>query len=108
MCPGLPFSFCSNVLITLLFTFFLPLIVVLTPLVLMTFYAYESLRKFRNCYFMPFVLRVLCWLLLILVLIPLAVGVGYPLFVGFSIVPLYYYSVAHLVRLLIVGFRTKL
>lgn len=115
ICPELPFSLFGNLLITLLFIVFIPVILAIGPqcYIIYSFY-HKIFRKFvdyRYCATECSIKQVLCWLFIILFVLPIIIACSYVpslLFAPVAIVPLYYYSIAHFIRLLVVICRTKL
>ena len=110
VCPGLPFSYCLNLLVTLIFVIFLPAILVLGPLIAILLCTTVVLPSFltRNlgCIGITIV-YVLC--ILLLMPLSLAIGMAVALIVDVVvIVPLYLLSISFLIRLIVVGCQTKL
>ena len=112
VCPNLPFSYCVNLIINLLFIIFLPVILILGSLGVILCWTlciipfHWSIRKpGGKCRF------VVCWLICILILTPLAIAIGMPIAAilsAIAILPLYFLSIAFFVHLCIIGCKTKL
>ena len=109
ICPKLPYSYCTNLIITVLWILFLPVIMILVPFVgilgcslyLVPFLHFERSRCWE---------QVLIWLICFLVLMPImmAFGMLIAVIIGvIAILPLYFYSISFFVRLCVIGCRNK-
>lgn len=116
LCPGLPFSLCSNLIVTFLFIVFLPVIITVGPLLATIIGVgcvspYELTRYGSMGCKENYCVRVLIHLLFFFILMPLAVAlvaIVMAIVDVIAIIPLYYYSIAHFVRLCVVSCRSKL
>ena len=111
LCPSLGFSMKINILITVLFILFLPLVITLGPFFYIIWFCAISLPEAtdlhgsRNC-----VENCICYSLSILLVIPIALAVGMPIVAicdVFLIIPLYILSFSFLVRILITMCKAK-
>ena len=110
-CPELPFSFCGNLMITLLFILFLPLLAVVFPFISVTAIVFcemtkNCLWKIRNCF-----CKVLVVMFMVFIYYPIALVLGvaiYCLWIPFLLPVLYFYSISFFVRLCVMACRTKI
>ena len=112
-CPELPFSFCANLTITILFVILLPVLLIFVPLAITIYHTayFEPIKKIRQQRPCSTSRKVLIWILYILIVTPLAIVVclvGSVLAGAILILPGYFYSIGLLVRMSIAGCHTKL
>ena len=113
ICPNLAGSYCCSLLTTICFFIFLPVLLILGPLFSIIFYVgffipYEKTRCGRrtNC-----CVTVMMHLLFLLILLPFALAFGMIVAVivaAIAILPLYYYTLVHLGRLIYIGCKYKI
>ena len=112
VCPELPFSYCVNLIINLLFIIFLPVILILGSLAAIlsvTLYVIPidilRVKRANKCK------KVGCYLLCIFILTPLAIAIGMPIAAilsAIAILPMYFLSISFFIHLCIIGCKTKL
>ena len=110
LCPEIPYSYCTNMLMTILFFIFLPVIVFVCPILAAIVNVGCLLpcalnRRNGKC------CKIVTHLIFFLLLMPLAVAlaaVAAALVGAVVIIPLYYYTLLHLFRLIYIGCRFKL
>ena len=112
-CPELPFSFCLNLIITILFVIFLPVLMIIVPLAITIHHVsyFEPVRKIRTRRPSTMCFKVLTWLLHLLILTPLAIVaclIASALVGAILLLPGYFYSIGLLGRMIVGGCRTKL
>ena len=115
MCPNLPFSFCANISITLLFILFMPAILAISLIVLFFTILYFMMWHYpkqadrygkKTCY-----KKVLSFSLFIIILMPLALAGGMivaTILGALALIPIYFLSIVFLVRLCVMGCKTKI
>ena len=112
-CPNLPFSYCANLIITLLFIIFLPAVLLIVPLIAILWFTIILTPKYvhrvsggTGCCG-KVAIRLAC----ILILMPLALVFGMAIvaiLAAIAIIPLYLLSISFLVRLIYIGCKTKI
>ena len=112
ICPELTFSYCINLILTLLFIIFLPVILLVVPLIgilvsTLIFLPFDCpLWSDVSC-----CCKAVIWLLCLILVMPIAVAIGMAITVvvaAIAIIPLYFLSLSFLVRLIYIGCKTKL
>ena len=110
ICPELPYSYCMNFMITLLFIIFLPVLLLLVPLIYilvgtLIIFPIWAMNLARSC-----IVKVIVWILCFLVLMPICLAIGMSIagvVAVIAILPCYFYSFSFLIRLCVIGCRTK-
>ena len=114
MCPNLPFSYCANLIITLLFIIFLPavlLIGLLIAILRLTIFEIPKHLILHGCLGSGCCAKLAIGLAYILILMPLAIVFGMAIaaiLAAIAIIPLYFLSISFLVRLIYIGCKTKI
>lgn len=111
-CPNLPFSYCANLIITLLFIIFLPAVLLIVPLIAILWFTIFVIPKYNSVWYSTgccgkVAIRLAC----ILILMPLALVFGMAIaaiLAAIAIIPLYLLSISFLVRLIYIGCKTKI
>ena len=111
-CLELPWSFCANLMFTILVTILYPLIIATVPLILMTFFLHHELvPRILGTDYGGRCKRITRWIFWFLICFPII----YPilvalLFLAISIafIPGYLYIIVFLIKLISAGWRTKL
>ena len=110
LCPKLSSSYCCNILTTLIFFIFLPVFLLLGPLLAITIHI-GFYKPRRNTKQMKCCKRVLIFFMHIVVLLPICLVIGLIAAIVISVIailPLYYYTFVHFCRLIYIGCRYKL
>ena len=113
MCPNLPFSYCANLIITLLFIIFLPavlLIGLLIAILRLTIFEIPKHLILHGCLGSGCCAKDSIALAYILMM-PLAIVFGMAIaaiLAAIAIIPLYFLSISFLVRLIYIGCKTKI
>ena len=109
VCPGLDFSICKNILATVVFLIFLPLIVTIGPLILTISSAFILPEMFNihgecgNTIYFCYALSLICYLPLALAITAILVALVVPI----AIILLYILTIIYLVHLIKLSRKTK-